>query len=350
MLQNEVAYAVYSVEQKPPFTVSPTVAQEQVLALSTSGYTGSAKLVLQTSQALLCSIKATETYLQGSGQWLAVLPHQYVGGLQVLLRSIVAGTNPVFLEAGKFSAQKFVQAAAKLSHKKRYVSLVPTQLKILLDDEAACFALTQFAAVLVGAAAVTKNLLLKAQLNKINVVTTYGMSETCGGCVYSGQPLPGVEIKTDTENNIYIKGTVVTKSYLLKPNMQQVQLNNAWFCTQDVGSWDGKFLSVFGRSDDIVITGGMKVCANQVAEYVLESAKMQDCVVVGVADEFWGNVLVAFTVGRETSISTIKNSIKKNIGSYAVPKIFLDLPNIPFLKSGKADKQKLLDIVKENCA
>ncbi len=178
------------------------------VVLPTSGSTGEPKAVLLTAGALRASATATHDRLGGPGQWLLAMPPYLVAGLQVLTRSLVAGTSPVVAE-GNFAA-----AVAGMTGERRYTALVPTQLKRLLDTDAV--ALRQFDAVLVGGAAVPPALLSAAEAAGVRVVRTYGMTETGGGCVYDGLPLDGVSVDI-VDDRVVIGGpgraaTVVTAS------------------------------------------------------------------------------------------------------------------------------------------
>ena len=163
--------------------------------------------------ALRASADATATRLGGPGQWLLNLPPTYVAGLQVLFRSVRAGTSPVVQDGS------FVEAVAAMTGERRYVSLVPTQLHRMLDEPAAAEALGSFTAVLVGGAAVPQSLRDRAFGAGIRVVATYGMSETCGGCVYDGVPLDGVEVDLDAESRVRLRGTTLFDGYEGRPDL-----------------------------------------------------------------------------------------------------------------------------------
>ncbi len=168
------------------------------LVVETSGSTGEPKRVLLSRAAMRASADATHERLGGPGQWWLTLPPSYVAGLQVLFRSVRAGTTPV-------------DDAASLSGERRYVSLVPTQLSRMLDTDAAI--LKGFDTVLIGGARLEPQLRERADNAGVRVVTTYGMSETCGGCVYDGRPLNGVKVSTSDDGRIRIGGRVLFDGY-----------------------------------------------------------------------------------------------------------------------------------------
>ncbi|HEY2557215.1 MAG TPA: AMP-binding protein, partial [Diaminobutyricibacter sp.] len=114
--------------------VPPTVPQNVVLVIETSGSTGVPKRVALSADALLASAAASASALGGQGQWLLALPAHYVAGVQVLVRSVAAGTDPVILPSGHFEPSVFADLARSMTADARFVSLVPVQLARLLDS------------------------------------------------------------------------------------------------------------------------------------------------------------------------------------------------------------------------
>ena len=173
---------------------TPRVGDDVAVVVRTSGSTGEPRGVLLSATALRASAGATHDRLAGPGHWLLALPTDHVAGLQVLVRSVLAGTAPTVLAAGPFRAAAFAAAVGAMPPAgPRYTSLVPTQLVRLLDDAAATDAL----ALLRRRAArwrrgSRRTCSTRARAAGVAVVTTYGMTETCGGCVYDGRPLDGV--------------------------------------------------------------------------------------------------------------------------------------------------------------
>lgn len=188
-------------------------ADPTVAVVATSGSTGTAKGVLLHASALLASASATHDRLGGAGRWLLALPVQHVAGLQVLVRSLVGGGTPGVVDPGA-APDAFADAAARLTGPRRYTSLVPTQLVRLLDAGGpALEALAGFDAVLVGGAATAPALRERAVAAGVRVVTTYGSSETCGGCVYDGVPLDGVDVRLDDDGRVLVGGTTLARGY-----------------------------------------------------------------------------------------------------------------------------------------
>lgn len=296
------------------------------VVLPTSGSSGEPKAVLLSASALRASATATLERLGGPGQWLLAMPPYFVGGFQVLTRSVVGGYAPVV------AADNFSSAAALMTGPRRYVSVVPTQLRRLLSSSAD--ALRSFDAVLVGAAATPSELLAAASEAGVRVVTTYGMTETGGGCVYDGVPLSGVDVEV-WDGRVVIGGATLFSGYRDGP------AHDGWFKTQDAGVVaDGK-LRVLGRLDDMVVSGGVNVALPAVQERVLEHPLVHDAVVLGVPDPEWGTRVVAFLVGTVT-LPDLRDFVSSALPRAWAPRDVVVLDELPMLASGKVDRQALL--------
>ncbi len=182
------------------------------VVLSTSGTTGPPKGALLTATALVASAEATHLRLGGPGRWLLALPAYHVAGFQVLVRSVVAGTDPVAVPAA-FGDRDLVAAIAALGPGRRYASLVAAQLDGALRDPQATRALAELDAVLIGGGPMPAGVAERASAAGVPVVRTYGMSETAGGCVYDGVPLDGVGVKVDAGGRISLGGPTVASGY-----------------------------------------------------------------------------------------------------------------------------------------
>ena len=315
------------------------------VVVTTSGSTGDAKGVELSREALLASAHAALARLGGGGQWLLALDPRFVGGLQVLVRSAVAGTTPEVLDLdGGFRPADFAAATERLTGARRYTSLVPTQLRRLLDaGGAAVGALRSYDAILLGAAAATPGLLEESAAAGARVVTTYGMSETCGGCVYDGRPLADVTWTLDG-GRIVLRGPVLAAGYRGRPELTAQSFVDGGFRTQDAGEagTDGR-LRVLGRLDDIVVSGGVNVSAHAV-EAVLLGAGVATCAVLGWPDRAWGARVEAWIVQRDGSPVTddeLATAVRSALGREAVPRRFHRLDALPHLASGKVDRQGL---------
>ncbi|MGH3316207.1 MAG: AMP-binding protein [Nocardioidaceae bacterium] len=313
------------------------------LVVRTSGSTGAAKDVVLSREGMLSSAHAALDRLGGAGRWLLALPAHYVAGLQVLLRSLVAGTEPVVLdEHADFGRAVEALAVDSLADAdRRYVSLVPTQLQRLLDGQAE--ALRTFDAVLLGGAAAPAALLERAADAGVRVVTTYGMSETCGGCVYDGRPLDGVDVSADADGRIHIRGPVLFDGYDGRPDLTAQTLVDGVLRTQDVGGFDADGrLVVTGRVDDVVLSGGVNVGLAAVERRVREHHLVRDVAVVGVDDPEWGSRVRAFAVADPVlTLDALRDFVSAELPRTWAPRDLTVLPELPLLDNGKVDRQAL---------
>lgn len=307
------------------------------LVVETSGSTGEPKRVALSRKAMRASADATLRRLGGPGQWLLNLPPTYVAGLQVLFRSVRAGTDPVVEDDVRVGA-------AAMAGERRYVSLVPTQLHRLLDEPDAVAALRTFSAVLVGGAAVPASLRARAADAGVTVVATYGMSETCGGCVYDGMPLDGVAVVVGSDGRIRIGGPVLFDGYDGRPDLTSQVLADGWFTTADLGrlDHDGR-LQVLGRVDDVIVSGGVNVPGPAVAARLREHPSVQAAEVVGVPDDEWGQRVVACVVG-ELSLDDARDWVGVEHPRSWAPRELVVLDAVPLLANGKTDRRALQEL------
>ncbi|SOC56387.1 o-succinylbenzoate--CoA ligase [Ornithinimicrobium cerasi] len=319
------------------------------LVVETSGSSGTPKRVRLPGPALRASGEATAQVVGGHGRWVLALPTHHVAGLQVLARSILAGTEPVALDPGMpFRPAPFAAAVAELGpgDGPRLTSLVPTQLVRLLDDPEGTEALRRVT-VLLGGAAADPALLARAREAGARVVTTYGMSETCGGCVYDGVPLPGVRVHVDTtDGRISLGGPVVAAGYAGRPDVTPERFvtdadGTRWFRTDDRGVWRDGRLTVLGRLDDVIVTGGRKVEPQDVETALRRLPEVHDALVVGLPDPEWGQRVAALLVGAGTSAPSpdgLRAALAGTLPPHALPRQVLWRDGIPLLSSGKPDR------------
>ncbi|MEZ0448113.1 o-succinylbenzoate--CoA ligase [Cellulomonas sp. ICMP 17802] len=327
---------------------SSAVADDVAVVVRTSGSTGEPRAVLLSATALRASAAATHARLAGPGRWVLALPTEHVAGLQVLVRSVLAGTTPVTLDPGPFRAPAFVAAASALpADGPRYTSLVPTQLVRLLEDPAATRALTTFDAVLLGGAAASPDLLARARATGVPVVTTYGMSETCGGCVYDGRPLDGVRVALDDDGRILLAGPVLADGYLGRPDLDAdafVQVDGVRHLrTTDLGEWSSGVLTVLGRADDVLVTGGAKVPPGPVESVLAGLPGVGEVCVVGVPDAEWGEAVVAVVVPRPgeppPTLDDARRAVTDRLGAAHAPRHLVVTDSLPVRGPGKIDRR-----------
>ena len=285
------------------------------LVIATSGSTGRPKRVMLSREALRASADATHARLGGPGRWELNLPPTYVAGVQVLFRTIRAGADA----------------------ERSYVSLVPTQLVRLLKDGFDVRDLGRYDAVLIGGGPLDPAVRAEAESMDIVIVQTYGMSETCGGCVYDGVPLDGVEVRIDDDGQVLVRGPVLFDGYEGEPDRTAAAFHDGWLVTNDLGHWaeDGR-LRIDGRTDDVIITGGVKVPARAVAGAVAGHPDVEAVEVLGVPDVEWGERVVAFVVSREPLVlEQVRDLVAPR--SWA-PRQIVRLPELPTLPNGKTDR------------
>ncbi|MFL6123462.1 o-succinylbenzoate--CoA ligase [Actinophytocola sp.] len=322
----------------------PTLPGTAVV-VATSGSTGAPKGVELSAAALTASATATHARLGGQGQWLLTLPAHHIAGVQVIVRSLLAGTPPV-LRGG----QTFATAVASMTGPRRYTSLVPTQLLRLLDDPVGLEALCSLDAVLLGGAATPAPLLDGARAAGVRVSTTYGMSETAGGCVYDGKPLDGVRARL-ADGVIELSGPVLASGYRRDPGGTAAAFVDGWFRTTDLGllAADGT-LSVLGRADFMINTGGVKVAPAAVEAVLVAQPGVAEVCVVDLPDEEWGQLVAAAVVpvdpARPPSVAALRAAVRARLGGPATPKLVRFTDALPLQGPGKVNRKGVKDMLR----
>ncbi len=304
------------------------------LVIETSGSTGRPKRVGLSRSAMRASAAATHDRLGGPGQWVLNLPPTYVAGVQVLFRSVVAGTDPVV-------AVDPAEALPRMTGPRGYLSLVPTQLVRHLRDDRQLDALTGFDTVLVGGGPLAPRTRAQAEDAGIRVVQSYGMSESCGGCVYDGVPLDGVAVKIDGAGQVLVSGPVLFEGYEGDPERTAEVLQDGWLRTADLGRLDddGR-LRILGRVDDVVVSGGVKVPAPAVEQQLSTHPDVEAVAVVGVPDAEWGQRVVACVVaaGERPALAELRDLVTPRTWA---PRQLVVLDDLPLLANGKVDRLTL---------
>jgi O-succinylbenzoic acid--CoA ligase len=322
------------------------------VVVPTSGSTGSPKGAMLPASALLHSARATLSALGGPGTWLLALPTTHIAGIQVLVRSLVGGVPPVSLDlSGGFSAEGFAAAASTVEGPRRYTALVPTQLvRLLSSGGAGLAALAQFDAVLVGGAATPPALLARARDAGVRVVTTYGMSETCGGCVYDGVPLSDVDVVVPGSGRLTIGGPVLFSGYRLRPDLTALALPQGRYVTNDLGSVspDGR-VTVFGRADDVIVSGGENIAPAAVEAALATLSGVREAAVVGVPDPEWGERVVAVIAGS-ASLAEVRDHVSASLGRRSAPSRLIVVDDLPRLALGKIDRMAVLRLASPESA
>jgi O-succinylbenzoic acid--CoA ligase len=196
--------------------------------------------------------------------------------------------------------------------------------------------------VLLGGAATAEDLLTDARTAGWRVVTTYGMSETCGGCVYDSVPLDGVRVRIADEM-VEIAGPTLFTGYLGRPELTASVLASGWFRTTDLGCWrpDGR-LGIRGRADDVINTGGEKVVPGEVESVLGTAPGVADVVVVGLPDPEWGEAVTAVVIpanpANTPDLAALRSTVRAVMPAYAAPRRVVVVSQFPLLPSGKPDR------------
>ena len=326
--------------------VGEAIDDDIAVVVTTSGTTGAPKGALLTAAALTASAAATHDRLGGPGRWLLALPPYHIAGVQVLVRSVLAGTVPVGLDVSAgFDISGLPSAVDELGSGRRYTALVATQLAKALTDPAAAAALAELDAVLVGGGPAPRPILDAAAAADITVVRTYGMSETAGGCVYDGVPLDGVKVRVDADGRIVIGGPTLAKGYRNPPDPDPFA-EPGWFRTDDIGAVDDSgVLSVLGRADEAISTGGLTVMPQPVEAALRTHPAVADCAVFGLADERLGQRVAAAVVVADghtpPSLEELRAHVMHTLDRTAAPRELHIVDALPMRGIGKVDRQAL---------
>lgn len=282
------------------------------ISISTSGSTGAPKEIFLPASAMIYSARNANEYLgaKPGDRWSLLLSPEHTAGLNVLIRSIELGTTPV-----------------TQNEQADFTAIVPTQLfRALNGDSQLLKHLQGCKAVLVGGAHADATLLSDAKAKGINCITTYGMTETSGGCVYDGTPLPGVEIRIG--ETIEIKG----------PILARVELKDGFFVTSDLGKIENGKLIVLGRADDVINSGGKKVSLSKV-----EMALGEKFAAFGTDNSEWGASLnIATTSQASDDEIQLVLSVKFGVKAANIYRV----SEIPRTALEKIDRQALGKLAK----
>nr|WP_174239516.1 AMP-binding protein [Clavibacter michiganensis] len=341
----------------PPGEVERRVA----LVVETSGTTSRPKRVALSSDALLASAAASQAALGAPGQWILALPTHYIAGLQVLVRSIAAGTTPAVLAPGSFDPRAFAELAASMDARvARYTSLVPTQLHRLVEaaedvatgDDARRVrdAVRRVEAILVGGQATPPHLVDRAAALGWRVVRTYGSSETAGGCVYDGVPVATAEVAV-VDGQVELAGPMLAEGYLGDPGATDAAFGEhdgrRWYRTGDGGELVDGVLRITGRLDDVVISGGEKLRLAAVEEAVRSlgawEARLAEAVAVPGEHAGWGQRPVVFVPGPVDPelAERVRRELAARLGRVAGSAVVRGIDAMPTLPSGKPDRRAL---------
>jgi len=353
--------AVFCFDSSKPAVLHGPVPAEAAVVVETSGTTGTPKQVWLSKDAILSSARTTSRAAGAEGVWWLALPTHYIAGLQVVVRSLLAGYEPVVSPQGLDTVGKLREVLSELREATAndvplYCSLVPTQLAQLVDaveaGELEAHDLSLFARILVGGQRIDTRLIERANAVGAVVTRTYGAAETSGGCVWDGEAL--VEVSLDiVDGRVAISGPMLAGGYLGDDTLSREAFpergGKRWFLSRDFGSIDDGHLVVNGRMDDVIISGGVKVSLDDVERVVREQAGVSDAIVVSTANSHWGEVPVVVTT-TQCDLEQLRIAVREALGPAAQPQSVITLDDIPLLRSGKPDQRAIRELVTQRLA
>ncbi|MEY3606200.1 MAG: hypothetical protein RL289_380 [Actinomycetota bacterium] len=349
---------------RPDDPTHPLESNDIAIVSATSGSTGTPRGVLLSQRALSASATAFGNRFGTNNRWVVSMPAHRIAGIMVLVRSWYHNSpfeiDPSVGGARTFEAAAFAATtmrAVRESDKDGralMVSLVPTQIARLIESGSVGIeALQSYDLVLSGAAATPQPMLNKMRELGIKVSISYGMTETCGGCVFDGRPLDGVNISLGTKDDVEpgrvtISGAVAASGYRLRPDLDAVSFISGQVQTHDVGKLDSSgLLHILGRLDDVVTVGGVNVALSAVESLIRHHPAIEDVAVIDLQDELWGSIPIAYVVTRNhvpnssSLIAEIQGTIRDQISRAAVPRTVQIVTSLPMLDSGKIDRISL---------
>jgi O-succinylbenzoic acid--CoA ligase len=322
----------------------PEEADDSVaFIVETSGSTGSPKRIELSAAAAIAAANASATRLGGSGQWLLALPINYVAGLNVLIRSAVAETQPVMMNTSvTFTPEAFVRHASMMRNEKKFTALVPTQVSRLAvaaeHDESVLRALQSFDAILVGGQATSPLLLEALRELGVNVVETYGSAETFGGVIYDGIALDGVAVSISETGSVEITSPTIANQFAYDGKVVMSDLGELV---------DGK-LRVLGRADRVFISGAIKVSLDRVEAVAKEVGGVVEVAATAIDDEEWGQRVAIVYLGSPEVADEIAIRLAADLGPAAKPLRILRADRVPKLTSGKHDLQAIKQLFEKD--
>ncbi len=306
------------------------VPSEIALVVNTSGSTGTPKVVAISSAALIASTNASHKYLGATpgDSWSLLLPTTHIAGLNVLIRATALGSRVI----DNRDKDNYIDAD--------FISIVPTQLhKALTMDAKLLEHLTAAEAVLVGGAPLSEKMKKEAVSKHVKVITTYGMTEMSGGCVYNQKPLDGVEIKISDQGLIQLTGPMIASGYLNNDGKIFEEFKSGWFESSDLGEFNNGVLKILGRSDDVIISGGEKISLIEVEDQIKKILPGFEVITFAMTDDKWGDKLCL------ASTSLINQAeLRLKMGNLATPKEFFIFESVPKTSLGKPDRRRASEI------
>ena len=334
--------AILTAEGESTWFADPAPVEERVgIVVATSGTAGSPRLVELSRDAVAAAMAGSNEAIGAGGvgratdppaPWVCCLSPAHVGGLLVLLRGVLGGA-PVLVQ-DRFDVDRFATGSPDGAR----ASLVPAMLRRLVVGGVD---LSRLGELLVGGDAVEPGLAEAARGLGGIVVSTYGLTETCGGVVYDGRPFSGTQLRVqDPDALIEVRGPTVMEHYRGDPAATGAAFSvDGWLRTGDVGSLDQGVLRVEGRNEDLIRTGAEKVWPEEVERVLRTEPRVAEVAVAGRPDPEWGERVVAFVVPRSPddppTLSELREGAADRIARFKVPRELVLVDALPRTASGK---------------
>lgn len=346
-------------------------APGSALIMATSGTTGTPKGARLSATALCAAIDSTHAALGGPGRWLLAVPAHHIIGMQVLLRSLHAGYDPVtmpiedgFHLADLPSAIEQLCDGSSTSPRRHYASLVPSQLDTLYHDlhsphdptrhvaENALEACSHLDAILSGGAPLPDHIDTFLTQAGLTIVRGYGSSEVGGGVLFDGRPGPATQFRIDpTTHRVNIGGATLADGYVglaTHPDWTEED-GQRWYHTHDLGHWDenGRLI-IDGRLDEAINSGGIIVIPQPLEAALYTHPGVKECAVIGLPHPHFGQCVTAVIVPTDhnapPTLDDLTAVLEPTFDHYSIPKKVIYLPQLPHRSNGKLNRTQLVSL------
>ena len=333
---------------RPDDPAAPLESDDIAVVLATSGSTGDPRGVLHTAASLTAMTDA----VQGGAdpQWIIALPVTSMGGFNVLVRALATTHSPIALAsiggAQPFTPADFAAAVARAQAPDIRVSLVAAQVRRLLGDDIGIEALRACRQVLVGGGPAPDSLVDGARALGISLTRTSGPTETAGGCVFEGEPLPAVSVRIEDGDpgHVVVDGPMLARGYRCDPVRTAAHFTATGYRTMDLGTMRDGRLVLHGRIDDVIAINGINVSPGAVERVIAECPDIAGTAVIAMPGP--EPELAAIVVVRDALPSGLRErllgDVERELGRIAVPRRFGVVAALPTLPNGKLDRARLV--------
>ena len=321
------------------FADGEPVTSGVAIVMPTSGTGGEPKLVELHRVAVVVAVSRSAKRLGATpgAPWLCPLTPAHIGGLLVLLRAAILGA-PVTVHE-RFDPERLVHDGEGAA----FASVVPAMVRRLVAANLGLHGLT----LLVGGDALDPETAGAARARGARLITTYGLTETCGGFTYDGIPLDGTDVRLDGDGSIEVSGSTLMEGYRLDPAATGAAFTtDGWLRTGDLGAIDddGR-LAVHGRADHVIRTGAEKVWPDEVERVLAGHPMVADVAVAGRPDPEWGARVAAYVVPRVVdgppALEELRAHAAEHLARFKLPQELHLVAEIPRTSSGKVRRHAL---------